>query len=188
MATVTRSRGPVAVRMGVRPAVAVTFAAFLGVVAFCWPFLVAPGQSRRHLRSTADLRPAPALVLAVVLAELADGGIDAKALAMLGVLSAIGAALRPLGAGTAGHRDRVLRPRAGRPGVRARLRIRARLHDAVRVGDHHRWGRPWLPYQMFGCAFVGLFAGLLPFARGRTGDLRCSPATGRCPVTRSGCW
>ena len=26
---------------------------------------------------------------------------------------------------------------------------------------------PWLPYQMFGCAFVGMFAGLLPFARGR---------------------
>ena len=37
-----------------------------------------------------------------MLAELADGGIDAKALAMLGVLSAVNAALRPLGAGTAG--------------------------------------------------------------------------------------
>ena len=26
---------------------------------------------------------------------------------------------------------------------------------------------PWMPYQMFGCAFVGLLAGLLPRARGR---------------------
>ena len=43
----------------------------------------------------------PAL-LAVVLAEVAEGGLDAKALAMLGVLSALGAALRPMGAGTAG--------------------------------------------------------------------------------------
>ena len=26
---------------------------------------------------------------------------------------------------------------------------------------------PWMPYQMFGCAWVGLFAGLLPRVRGR---------------------
>ena len=26
---------------------------------------------------------------------------------------------------------------------------------------------PWMPYQMFGCAWVGLFAGLLPPATGR---------------------
>ena len=25
---------------------------------------------------------------------------------------------------------------------------------------------PWMPYQMFGCAWVGLFAGLLPPAIG----------------------
>ncbi len=42
------------------------------------------------------------LVLMVVFAAVADGGIDSKALAMLGVLSAVEAGLRPLGAGTAG--------------------------------------------------------------------------------------
>ena len=42
------------------------------------------------------------LVLGVVLAELSEGGLDAKALALLGVLSALGAAMRPFGAGTAG--------------------------------------------------------------------------------------
>src|SRR6478736_4997900 len=26
---------------------------------------------------------------------------------------------------------------------------------------------PWMPYQMFGCAWVGMFAGLLPAARGK---------------------
>jgi energy-coupling factor transport system substrate-specific component len=26
---------------------------------------------------------------------------------------------------------------------------------------------PWMPYQMFGCAWVGMFAGLLPPVRGR---------------------
>jgi hypothetical protein len=88
--------------MGVRPAVAVTLAAFLGVVAFCWPFLVAPGRVGATYAPPLIFGLLLALVLAVVLAEIADGGIDAKALAMLGVLSAIGAALRPLGAGTAG--------------------------------------------------------------------------------------
>ena len=38
---------------------------------------------------------------------------------------------------------------------------------------------PWMPYQMFGCAWVGLFAGLLP-ARARPGrDAACSPPTAR---------
>ena len=46
------------------------------------------------------------LLIAVVVAELSEGGLDSKALAMLGVLCAINAALRPLGAGTAGIETR----------------------------------------------------------------------------------
>ena len=42
------------------------------------------------------------LLVGVVVATIADDGLDAKAVAMLGVLAAVGAALRPLGAGTAG--------------------------------------------------------------------------------------
>ena len=42
------------------------------------------------------------LLAAVVLAELTAGGIDAKAVAMLGMLAAVGGALRALGPGTAG--------------------------------------------------------------------------------------
>ena len=42
------------------------------------------------------------LVLVVVLMEISEGGLDPKAVAMLGVLAVVGAALRPLGAGTAG--------------------------------------------------------------------------------------
>ena len=61
----------------------------------------------------------------------------------------------------------VLHPGAGRPGVRAGLRVHARLHLAVRLGAAHRGVGPWLPYQMFGCAFVGLVAGLLPRMTGK---------------------
>ena len=78
------------------------------------------------------------LLLAVVLAELADGGIDAKAVALLGVLAAVGAALRPLGAGVAGFEPVFfLLVLAGRV-LGPRLRLRARRGDAVRLGAAHR--------------------------------------------------
>ena len=114
----------------------------LGLVAFCWPFVVAPGRVRQRA-TTAPLMFGVllVLVLAVVFAEIADGGIDAKALAMLGVLSAINA-----GAAPARRRHRrassgVLPAGPGRAGVRAGLRVRARLHVAVRLGAAHRRGR-----------------------------------------------
>ena len=104
------------------------------------------------------------LVLAVVLAELSDGGMDAKALAMLGVLSAIGAALRPLGAGTAGIETvfflLVLAGRVFGPGFGFVLGCTTLFASALLTGGVG----PWLPYQMFGCAWVGLVAGLLPAA------------------------
>ena len=62
------------------------------------------------------------LVIVVVLADLADGGLDAKGIALIGVLSAIAAALRPFGGGHAGFEPmwiviilggRVLGPGAG---------------------------------------------------------------------------
>ena len=39
---------------------------------------------------------------ALVVSELASGGLDAKTVSVLGVLAALGGALRVLGAGTAG--------------------------------------------------------------------------------------
>ena len=42
------------------------------------------------------------IVIAVVLAELSDGGLDTRVLAVLGVLSAVIAILRGLSAGTGG--------------------------------------------------------------------------------------
>ncbi len=107
------------------------------------------------------------LVLAVVFAEVADGGIDAKAIAMLGVLSAIGAALRPLGAGTAGIETvfftLVIAGRVFGAGFGFTLGCTTLFASALITGGVG----PWMPYQMFGCAWVGLFAGLLPPARGK---------------------
>ena len=125
------------------------------------------------------------LVLAVVLAEVAEGGIDVKALAMLGVLSAIGAALRPLGAGTAGLETvfflLVLGGRVFGPGFGFVLGATTLFASAIITGGVG----PWLPYQMFGAAWVGLVAGLLPPAAREGRDPRCSRPTARSPGSSS---
>jgi len=91
-----------AVRVLLRARIALVLAAAIGVLAFGWPFLVAPGKFSSSYAPPLIFGVLLLVVLAVVFAEIASGGIDAKALAMLGVLSAVNAALRPLGAGTAG--------------------------------------------------------------------------------------
>jgi hypothetical protein len=72
---------------------------------FCWPLFVevSPDSGIGHTSDAPLLFVAvlPFLV-AIVLAAFTEDGMDSKALAMLGVLSAVNAALRPLGAGIAG--------------------------------------------------------------------------------------
>jgi energy-coupling factor transport system substrate-specific component len=150
-----------------RSAIVIAMASALGLVAFLWPFVVAPGTF-----SSTEMPPLMfgvllVLVLAVLFAEIADGGIDAKALAMLGVLSAVNAALRPLDAGTAGIETvffiLVLAGRVFGPGFGFSLGCTSLFASALLTGGVG----PWLPYQMFGCAWIGMFAGLLPAARGK---------------------
>ena len=142
-------------------------ASFLGLVAFGWPFAVAPGTFSSTETPPLMFGALLALVLLVVFAEIADGGIDAKALAMLGVLSAIDAALRPLGAGTAGIETvffiLVLAGRVFGAGFGFALGCTSLFASALITGGVG----PWMPYQMFGCAWVGMFAGLLPPLRGK---------------------
>ncbi|HVS68750.1 MAG TPA: ECF transporter S component, partial [Mycobacteriales bacterium] len=85
-----------------RSTLVIAMATFVGFVAFFWPFVVAPNHFGTSYTPLLMFGVLLSLVLAVLFAEVASGNIDAKAIAMLGVLSAIGAALRPLDAGTAG--------------------------------------------------------------------------------------
>ncbi|MCM2423115.1 MULTISPECIES: ECF transporter S component [unclassified Streptomyces] len=150
--------------MPARAVVVVTLAAFVGLVAFLWPFVVAPGKFGSSYAPPLIFGVLLVLVLAVVLSEIADGGINSKALAMLGVLSAVNAALRPLGAGTAGVETvffvLVLAGRVFGPGFGFTLGCTSLFASALITGGVG----PWMPYQMFGCAFVGMLAGLLPKA------------------------
>jgi energy-coupling factor transport system substrate-specific component len=162
------SRHQLAVRIGPRSAATIAMASFLGLIAFVWPFIVPPGTFASTEMPPLMFGALLILVLAVVFAGVADGGLDAKALAMLGVLAAINAALRPLGAGTAGIETvfflLVLAGRVFGPGFGFALGCTSLFASAMLTGGVG----PWLPYQMFGCAWVGMLAGLLPPARGKT--------------------
>lgn len=156
------------VRIGPRGAVAVVLSGVLGVAAFAWPLLIDPGSGLAH-GGDAPLTFALLLPLAlvVVLAEVSEGGMDAKAVAMLGVLSALGAAVRTVGAGTAGVETVffliVLAGRVFGPGFGWVLGNTTLFASALLTSGVG----PWLPYQMLGAAWVGMAAGLLPRARGR---------------------
>lgn len=160
-------RDPVVVPLGGWSRLALGLSVGLGVVAFFWPFLL-------DASLLDDVALAPllfglllVLVVLVAVAQVAEAGIDAKALALLGVLSAVNAGLRPLGAGTSGIELvfflLVLAGRVFGPGFGFLLGCTSLFASAIITGGVG----PWLPYQMFGAAFVGLGAGLLPRCRGR---------------------
>lgn len=159
--------GAAAIRLPRRTTATVLLASFVGAVSFLWPFVVAPGSFEQSFTAPLMFGVLLLLVLAVVFAEIADGGIDAKAIAVLGVLSAVNAALRPLGAGTAGVETiffvLVLAGRVFGPGFGFTLGCTSMFASALVTGGVG----PWLPYEMFGCAWIGLFAGVLPRLRGR---------------------
>lgn len=159
---------PRVVRIGPRAAVAVTLASVAGLAMFCWPLLLDPGRELGH---TGDapfvfvlLLPA---LLAVVLAEIGNDDLDVKSLAMLGVLSALGAALRPMGGGTAGIETvfflLVLAGRVYGPGFGFVLGSTTMFTSALLTGGVG----PWLPFQMLASSWMGMFAGFLPRASGR---------------------
>jgi len=157
-----KAEGARAVPVGARAHAAIALASVIGFAAFVWPFLVAPGAFDDAAMAPLMFGALLALVLAIVFSEVATGAMDAKAVAMLGVLSALGAALRPLGAGTAGIETvfftLIVAGRVFGPGFGFALGCTTLFTSALVTGGVG----PWMPYQMFGCAWVGMFAGLLP--------------------------
>ncbi len=159
-----------AVPLAWRSRLTLAAAAAIGLLAFLWPLLVDPASWIGDDRTGASVAPvvmgAVLLVVAVlVLVELSGRTVRTTTLAMLGVLAAIGAIIRPLGAGIGGFETvfflLVLGGRAFGAGfgyLLGALTIFASALVTAGVG-------PWLPYQMMGAAFVGLGAGLLPHTR-----------------------
>jgi energy-coupling factor transport system substrate-specific component len=159
----TTERAVRPVRLGPRSVAALVLVSAIGVAAFGWPLLADPGSGLAHGGDApwlfAALLP---LLLAVVVATIADTGLDAKAVAMLGVLAAAGAALRPLGAGTAGIEPMfflmVLAGRVLGPGFGFVLGAVSMFASALLTGGVG----PWMPFQMLAMGWVSMGAGLLP--------------------------
>jgi energy-coupling factor transport system substrate-specific component len=154
------------VRIGRRGGVALALVSAIGVVAFVWPLVVAPDSGLAHSSDGPWLFVLLVpLLLLVVAAEIADGGIDAKAVAMLGVLAAVGAGLRVLGAGMSPLEPvfflLILAGRAFGPAFGFVFGSLTLLAGALVTGGVG----PWLPFQMLGAGWVAMGAGLLPRVR-----------------------
>lgn len=158
-------------RFGPRSLGATVLATLIGIVGFGWPFLIHTGSA---VSNGAHGQDAPwifavltVVVLAVVLAALLDGTADTKAIALLGVLAAIGAALRPLGPGVGGIEPMfvvvVVGGRVLGPAFGFALGATAVFASALLTAGIG----PWLPSQALAAAWIGLGAGLLPRAVGR---------------------
>ncbi len=164
----TTARGRSTLRLSRRSAVVIGLVSLVGIVAFAWPLVVAPESGLAHSTDGPWLFVALVpLLLLVMVAEVAEGGIDAKAVAMLGVLAAVGAGLRVLGAGMAPLEPLffllIVAGRAFGPAFGFVFASLTLIAGALLTGGVG----PWLPFQMLGAAWVALGAGLLPRVRPR---------------------
>ena len=152
----------------------------VGLGGFTWPLFTHP-HGNENLAHAADapwlfvvLLP---LLLAVLLSEITEGTIDAKAVAVLGVLVACGAALRAPTTGATGFTGVffLLLP-GGRVFGRAFGFVQGALTlfaSALLTGGVG----PWLPFQMIAAAWTGYLAGCLP-PLGRRSELLVLAAYG----------
>lgn len=152
-----RLRVPRAVELAVLAA-----ANLLALATFCWPLLAAAlPQDATAALPYAALAIAPVAVVAVVVSL--DGSVrSAHTVALLGVLAAVGSAVRVASTGVGGvEAVFILLILAGRAfGARFGLLLGA----ATIAVSSALWGGmgPWTPFQIFACAWVGAGAGLLP--------------------------
>jgi energy-coupling factor transport system substrate-specific component len=136
-----------------------TLASLISATGFLWPFFY-NGQSlpRTQLFFWAALTVAFFLVII----QISNSALDAKSVALLGVLSALIAALRPLGAGAVGIEPMwfilILSARVFGPSFGFILGLTSMFVSALLTGGVG----PWLGYQVFAAAWIGMAAGMLP--------------------------
>src|SRR5580698_3942604 len=158
-----------AIRLGHRSSLLLAVTTIFGIVAFAWPLLIHVSAEQ----NTAHSGDAPwvfvalvPLLIAIVMAELSEGGIDAKAIALLGILAACFSALRIASPGIDGFEPEwfllILSGRVLGRGFGFVLGAVALFASALVTGGIG----PWLPFQMLAAAWIGFGAGCLPLVRG----------------------
>jgi energy-coupling factor transport system substrate-specific component len=130
----------------------------VGLIGFLWPFLISTQVAHPQW---VFLCAAP-LALALFLVSISNGAMDAKSVALLALLSALIAALRPLGTGAVGLEPMwfllILSARVFGPSFGFLLGAVSMLLSALLTGGLG----PWLAYQCFAAAWIGLGVGLIP--------------------------
>ena len=129
---------------------------------FTWPlFANLQTQTETQFAQLAFMILMP-LILVLVVIEFSSGTIDSRQLAMLGVLSAINALIRMLGAGVAGVETSffliIISAYVFGPGFGYLIGACSLLVSGLLTGGVG----PWLPFQMMAAALIGVGAGLLP--------------------------
>jgi len=141
---------------------ALGLASMVGALGFFWPFLFNAHSPARGLNNQLFYLVAVPIALIILIMEISNSRLDAKSVALLGVLTAVTAALRPIGAGAIGIEPMwfllILAARVFGPAFGFVLGILALFLSAFLTGGFG----PWLAYQMFAAGWIGLGAGALP--------------------------
>lgn len=144
----------------------IALASLTGVVAFLYPFFAGPVEASGSgfLAHAADAPLVMLLSLVAILAGLEVRGLGSKQVALLGILAAIGALLRPI-PGPYGFSLLFFLPilcgYAVGPTFGFLLGALTLLVSALVTSGVG----PWLPYQMLSTGWVGMLAGYLPDLR-----------------------
>lgn len=156
-----RARLVDAVPLSRRSVAVLSLASLAGLMMLLWPLLLQVPDGARVDPPFLFLALLP-VVVAVVLAEVTEGGLDARVLALLGVLSAVNAVARAISPGLSGVELvfflLIIAGRVMGPGFGFALGCTSLFASALVTAGVG----PWLPYQMLVSAWVGMGAGLLP--------------------------
>ena len=144
---------------------ALALTSIFAAAGFTWPFF-APDLATAQFAQYFFWIAMP-LAFILLLTQLSDRTLDAKSVALLGMLAALLAALRPLGAGAVGLEPMwfllILAARVFGSAFGFLLGALGMLTSALFTGGIG----PWLSYQIFAAGLIGLFAG--SFAKGLRG-------------------
>ena len=145
----------------------IAFAALSSLLVFCWPLFIGSANAcESQVAQTVFILLMPMLLI-LLLVEFATGEIGSKQLAILGVLIALNAVIRLLGAGTAGIETAFFLIIIGAYVFGSSFGFILGAGSLFVSGLLSGGVGPWLPFQMMAAGLVGLGAGALWRARGR---------------------
>lgn len=130
----------------------------VSALGFLWPFLISEKQGHPQWIFLA----ATPFALLLLMASVSNENLDSKSIALLAVLSALIAALRPMGTGAVGIEPMwfvlILSARVFGPSFGFLLGTISMFLSAILTGGLG----PWVAYQSFAAGWIGLGIALIP--------------------------